>query len=225
LVFAEAEGTSRGMARARPSGLEGGPVIRLANRLRLDNAVAMARGSLIHAWLEQVAWLDDGPPDDDSLLAAARALGPLPCDATAELPSFREILARPGLASLLKRSAYRDSAALGLPAEIRQELLKADVELELLREHRFAVRNLEGVMQGSIDRCVLLNERGRIVAADIIDFKTDHATTPEDLDTRTEHYRPQLAAYRSALAATRGIDPARVCARLVFIEADLVKTV
>jgi hypothetical protein len=40
-----------------------------------------------------------------------------------------------------------------------------------------------------------------------------------------EHYRPQLDAYRAAVAAGYGIPPSRVTARLVFLQATRVMEV
>ena len=41
--------------------------MRLGSILRLDNAAALARGTMIHAWFEQIAWLDDGLPSPETL--------------------------------------------------------------------------------------------------------------------------------------------------------------
>ena len=49
----------RGLDRRSPSKLEGGTKVDLTQRLRLDSAAGMARGTLVHAWLEQyVEWLE-----------------------------------------------------------------------------------------------------------------------------------------------------------------------
>ena len=45
-----------------PSGLGRGTRVDLAERLRIDTAPSLERGSVIHAWCERIEWLDDARP-------------------------------------------------------------------------------------------------------------------------------------------------------------------
>ncbi|HLB34885.1 MAG TPA: UvrD-helicase domain-containing protein [Chthoniobacterales bacterium] len=79
-----------------------------------------------------------------------------------------------------------------------------DVErLDVWRERRFAViledDTQRELLTGAFDRVVLgYNKNGKVIAAEIIDFKTD-AVSPEQQQERAAHYRPQLDAYEQAL--------------------------
>ncbi|GAF82959.1 unnamed protein product, partial [marine sediment metagenome] len=61
----------RNLERQSPSALEGGEKVRLDRRLRLEEAAAMTRGSIIHGWFELVEWLDEPAPSDEALRVAA----------------------------------------------------------------------------------------------------------------------------------------------------------
>ena len=43
----------------------------LAQQLRLERGQALDRGTLLHAWFEQIGWLEDGEPDDAALRQVA----------------------------------------------------------------------------------------------------------------------------------------------------------
>ena len=73
---------------------------------------------------------------------------------------------------------------------------------------------------GSIDRLVLIKQAGRVVAADIIDFKTDDlGSGNKGREAKVEFYRPQLAAYKSAVARNYRLEEQQVAARLAFLAA------
>src|SRR5690606_3163596 len=161
------------------------------------------RGTLIHAWLQRIGWLEDGLPTDEELREIARDVAPaLAPVAVHDLRlRFRSWLEQPQIRALLRRDAY--------PA-------RATVEREISFLHRAQGRLVEGV----IDRVVLLRESGRVIAAQVLDYKTDSL---EDggtaaLTARVEHYRPQMEAYRDAVAAWYRLPLERVTARLLFLE-------
>ena len=81
-------------------------------------------------------------------------------------------------------------------------------------------------MSGTVDRLVLLFKNVQVVAADVIDFKTD-AVEPDSvqLDEAVEHYRPQIDAYRRAISAMFHIPKKQVSARLLFVTPGLVKVI
>ncbi len=84
---------------------------------------------------------------------------------------------------------------------------------ELWRERAFAVREGDRLLRGTFDR-VTFHPGGRAI---IIDYKTD---TQAD----TERYRPQLEAYRRALAKLRGLDEAAITCLLLFVgSGEVVK--
>ncbi len=117
------------------------------------------------------------------------------------------------------RLAYADPRQLGFGQAIAAELAAGPVELRVERERRFAIHDAEGLLSGSFDRLVLLVRGGRVLAADLIDFKTDRPAGAAQLAAQVEFYRPQIAAYRRAIARLYRLDPARISSRLAFLRA------
>jgi len=216
----------RGLDRRSPSQLEGGPRVDLALRMRTDRA-ALDRGTLLHGWFEQIEWLDDGEPDEATLRRVAERLGHAPAAIETHLAAFRTALAQPAVGAVLRRSAYEGPDAKG-PASVAGSTVAggrvARPAWRVWRERTFAVRDEEAILGGSIDRLVVLFDGPRAIGADVLDFKTD-AIAPDDpaaLSARTEVYRPQLAAYRRAVAGMFALEPAQISARLVFVAPGVV---
>ena len=218
---------SRGLERQSPSGLEGGEIVDLAKLMRLDAAGALERGTVIHAWFEQIEWLDDAPPEDAALRAAAIKLGASPADAACWLPEFRAALARGAVRDALTRAAYLQTAPWTKDRNLRAELAGQRPRLEISRERRFAVRDRDAILSGSFDRLVLVYRGERLLAAEVLDFKTDQVSIdrPEQLAERIAAYRPQMAAYRQAVARLTGLPLARIFARLLFVEPGLAQAI
>lgn len=73
------------------------------------------------------------------------------------------------------------------------------------------------------DRVVVFRKAGKPIAAELIDYKTDQVSTGAGtLDDRADHYRPQVEAYRQALAALTGLEASAIRARLAFTETDTI---
>jgi ATP-dependent exoDNAse (exonuclease V) beta subunit len=192
---------------------------------------------LVHAWLEHIEWLENGVPDEATLRRTAAPLADPRVELTEELARFEQLLVRPASIAALSKSSYHDPATLGLPGKIATEIaagLKSGaVRMELYREWPFAVRLDDAIVQGFVDR-LLLYYRGdtvnadSAVAADILDCKTDRiesAGTSEDASAiadRVEFYRPQLEAYRRAVAEVFRLDPRKIAARLLFVEPGVI---
>jgi ATP-dependent exoDNAse (exonuclease V) beta subunit len=216
-LAAQGERRRRGLQRVSPSGLEGGTHVRLADAWSEgsgDRTAALAYGTLIHAWFEQVKWLDDGPPSDDRLREVATAIPELAlpsADIDRLLADFRAMLARPPIAAGLQRSAYHSFAAT----------------LTVETERPIAVRDDNRLLVGNIDRLVTIRRDNHPIAAEIIDFKTD-AAAPDDtvaVASKVDFYRPQLSAYRSAVCAILGFEASQVSAKLLFVRAGIVEVV
>lgn len=204
--------STRGLVRASPSGLEGGPRVRLSKVLEEKSALGMSYGSLMHAWLERVRWLEEGAPADANLRRIAAQLsaqiGPLPAGLSAPLADFHKTLQRPKIASLLRRQFY-DPWGKALTLETEREL-------------PFALRDGDQLLSGSIDRLVLISAGGKLIAADVVDYKTDTVSSPSRVSELVEHYCPQLEAYKRAVCKITGLPIECVTARLAFLSADEV---
>jgi ATP-dependent helicase/nuclease subunit A len=214
----------RGLERRTPSSLEGGQRIRLEHELRLDTAAALSRGALIHAWLELVDWLEDGPPSDAALEQAARPLLNPGLDVRSEIKRFRKALGQPAIKALLTRDAYGDPKQHGFSASACR-LLKPPIDLRAERERSFAVRDGSVLLGGSIDRLVSLSCGGKLIAAEIIDFKTDQVAGEAAIDERIAFYRPQLEAYRGACAKMLRLPLDRILCRIAFIEPGVQQVI
>jgi len=198
----------RTLAARTPSAREGGAPAAAA-LLRPFPEPARARGSLVHRWLEELEWLESFEASDDALLALGAELLPDEGERREALAGLREALGRPEIRALLSRP--EDAA-----------------RCRVLREHRFAQvladeRGGEELWSGAIDRLVLRHRDGRVVAADVVDYKTD-VLGSEDLDARVEQYRPQLEAYGRVVAVAWDLPPEVVRLHLAFLEPGRVVT-
>lgn len=206
LVLRGSTRREKALGQVKPSALAGGSRVDLRSLLLLDRRAA-EMGTLAHAWFEQIGWLEEGVPSDEELKRIAGKVTPaLTGEQVDSLRlRFRTWLAAPEIRHLLSRNSY--------PAG-------ATVEREVPFLHRADGRLVEGI----IDRLVLLRERGRVVGAEILDYKTDAVSVGDAsaLQGKASHYRPQLDAYRAAVAAWYGLRAESIPARLLFLEAAAV---
>jgi ATP-dependent helicase/nuclease subunit A len=211
-LAAPTERRRRGLDRASPSSLEGGRRISLGKLLEPRQEQSFAYGTLIHAWLEQVEWLDDGGPDEGTLrrVAESRAadLGPLAGQLDGPLAAFRQMLEGSEVRRILSRPAKGG-------------------DLKVLREHPFVIRDGDRLLSGTIDRLVLTLSGGQVASADVVDYKTDAIDGGDDaaLNDKVAFYRPQLAAYCRAVQQLYKLPPERVTSRLVFLSVGKVVSV
>lgn len=189
-----------------PSAFERDGRVRAERLLALGASSSLAYGTLIHAWLAAIGWLEDGIPSETELLrvgedAVRRTHGPGVLEVKAELPNFYGMLADPSVRRTLSR-----------PEEPGR--------LELWREKAFAVRLGTELVHGVFDRVALRYDGGRLVQAHLIDFKTD-AVTLESLTSRVSIYRPQLEIYLRALGTMLPLEPAQLTGRLLFVSTGM----
>lgn len=214
LLPPSAKGPGRNLARRSPSGMEGGSGVDLAFHMKLDAGPALQRGSVVHAWCEQIEWIEDGVPDDAALHAAASMVAPeMGGESVASLVrEFRGWLEVAEIRQALSREEYERDA--GTTVRVENEL-------------PFVRRVGPEIQEGFIDRLVLVERNGRVVAAEVLDFKTD-LVAPDDetgLTGRVEHYRPQIEAYCEVVRERYGLGEGDVEGRLVFLGSGLVRRV
>ena len=202
-----------------PSQIAAGSRLRGSELFSLKRQKSMEYGTLIHAWLEAITWLDNGPPDENEMQAIAIRQGWQWATAEAKLPHFRRLLAEPKIKGLLN---YRD-----YETDVRDWLRGWQADLGTLR---FEVHNEQSIAwedagqfgTGSIDRLVLIYGDDRLLAADIIDYKTDPTPDHEAVRLKSRHYAPQLDAYRKAAAHMFRLPEDRLRCRLAFLNSNVV---
>jgi len=224
IVFRSAETQRRrGLKHVAPSQREGAARLALKRLFDPVQETGKAIGSLFHAWFATIDWLDDGLPSDAALKSAAESLGTeLPAEISNQverfMSEFRGCLQKADIRSVLQRSTYASPDRPGFPTALAPIWTKSLAPQKAERERRFLVHDGEKFWNGYLDRIVWITDGGKLVAADIIDFKTD-AIQPGDtaaLTERTEFYRPQLEAYRRAVARMAHLQEDHVAIRLVF---------
>jgi hypothetical protein len=201
----ETDEPMRSFAVTAPSSLEAKGTVRGNDLLGLSPDEGRRYGSLVHAWFEQVAYVDQegGIPADSVLKETARREAPDMTDELLEqrLGEFRDMLKRPAIADALKKGE----------------------ETRLWRERRFMVRTAAGIIRGSFDRVIIFDDAaGEPRSALIVDYKTDRVST-KTVGEAVERYRPQLHAYRRALSAMLGLPEDAIQGRLLFVCAGLVE--
>ena len=204
---------------------------------------SFALGKTLHACFEAVRWLDvDGKPSENTLRERLKTLGCDAADVRRTLERFDEICASSFVQNLLSLSTYNAcngdvvlndaaSSAVSLLPEI------ASPSWEIFQERPFSFLSPDGrLWRGSIDRLVLLRDGGRVVGADVIDFKTDRlslqrftpsvdvvslpsdSARPSFPDAETlSAYRRQLEVYGAVVADWYSLPPERISLRLAFV--------
>ncbi|MDR3182812.1 MAG: UvrD-helicase domain-containing protein [Planctomycetaceae bacterium] len=159
-------------------------------------------GTAIHQCFEYVLkkhlWLDDYVPNKEELIDNVKNSETASLDWDGIADSFIAICDKPNVRQLLSRS--KETAA---------------EELEVESERRFIVRLDEHLWRGAIDRLVIRRRNEKVIALEVIDFKSDG-------EERNEQYTPQLEAYRKALAKLYQLDASQISAKILYLTLDKV---
>ena len=98
--------------------------------------------------------------------------------------------------------------------------------LEVRREMPFVAVVDGGMVRGRMDRVVLGVRDGRVVRAQVLDWKTGAVGLAGDaLQERIAPYREQLQSYRAALCAIFGLPAEAVGATIVLVDRGEVVAV
>ncbi len=180
------------------------------------------RGTLMHHWFEQITWLDgNNLPNEQALLNSASQVLISESVRRTLLQEFLNRLQHPEIHRLL----LQKTASQDLPDEaLNRDFSSAELQCEVENERTFLIRDQGQVVQGSIDRLVLYRHQGQIIAADILDWKTDRLIEPEEdwVASRRTHYHEQLQAYRRAVMHIYQLPAECVRARLVLLDTGTV---
>lgn len=211
--FASKPASLRRAAQATPSGLAASGAFKMHFG---SGASGAERGNAVHACFECVGWLEDGVPERGELVSAASQAAQSLSDAASSsiADEILGVLETEAIAGALRRERYT---------------VPQGGSLDLRREQRIIapleVGGKQTLLRGQIDRLVLVRDaEGRVVEAEVLDFKSDRARPGEDsaelVQRLGEAYREQMDAYRRALSARLGLE--KVSVALVVIEAAAV---
>ena len=215
--------TGRGMDWTKPSG--GDETKRLAPLRDLwqsgERHEAIERGIYFHACLRHVEWLDD-PPEDRVLQATLAGMAVGSKQSIETIRDFRQLCELSVLRQWLTRETYLNGLmARRFPAS--RPLLEP-IRLDVQNERRFVIQHETKMLEGGIDRLVLIFEGDRLVAADIFDFKTGGSSDRVDSRNLTG-YRSQLGQYRAMSAKFLRLDPKQIGGFLLFVDRDAVVSI
>jgi ATP-dependent exoDNAse (exonuclease V) beta subunit len=177
------------------------------------NAKSMARGSLLHSCFEKVGWLDEKVPSREELVNHLSELPAELGDVNGVIDEFFQVLKNDNVSKLLSRGTYQESYLMEF-AGAGEIILEAN-RLEVDCERQFATTLDGNLVQGTMDRVIWVYQGSQLIAADIIDFKSD-VVGAGDLQSRIEYYQPQMETYRRAVSQFAGIPLENVATRLVF---------
>ena len=182
---------------------------------------ARTRGTVIHAWFECIEWLDESRPEPDEASLRQRAAELTVSERAVDrlLPDFRKMLKVAGVRKLFQAASGGDARVFG---SHRAQIEAGSASLKVERERMFVLLHDGELVQGTIDRLVLLYENGRPIAADIVDFKTDRLVGAREqwIENKRNHYAPQLQEYRFAVSHCFGIPAEKISTRLLLLEAQ-----
>lgn len=163
-----------------------------------DNEGAKRYGTLVHAWMEAVGFIDeDTLPNGADLRRIAGKVypGADPGWLEERLTWFNRLLTEP--------EAHRVLARQGAS--------------ECWRERSFAVYDGKELLRGCFDRvAVFRDESGQATRAELVDFKTDRVG-PEGTGPLVTHYQPQMRAYRRAIGQLLHLETRAISAKLWFV--------
>ena len=203
----------RGVSNIAPSALEGSDLVDLNDVLGSgEDKMAMERGLLLHACFEKVQWLDRAVPTEDELLAHLERTSVSSVLKRTAIKEFFNAIKKGSFPKLLDFQSYREQYLV--------QFSDARNRMEVFTERRIAASyphaEPTAMIEGVVDRLVLVYENDLLVAADVIDFKSD-AIGQHELAAKVAIYKPQLSAYRAAISASLGIPLTSIATRLAFI--------
>ena len=177
----------------------------------------MAYGDLVHGLYEQVNWLDETPTLDPNLIRTDLLQDVLE---TAVLKVQSQLDSESN--SPFFRSFYTGEYLSLNPSIGRACTTVSEMSLQVKHESPILVRNNDTISTGYIDRLVLVFINNKVVAADIVDYKTDTIRDDDHLANRVEHYSPQLTRYMDAIKQMHRLPENHVTSRLVFVNSHQI---
>ncbi|MCH2063024.1 MAG: UvrD-helicase domain-containing protein [Roseibacillus sp.] len=166
---------------------------------------ARNHGTMVHALLEDIEWLDDFDPHG-------------------EVPHWEVLRQRaPHLFEAAREEVRRSLADPSFQKVLNRPRLRKNETIECWRERHYELLQEGNWISGIFDRVhVTYGSDGMPLRATILDFKTDRMETRSDAADAAEHYQAQLRSYREAITRLLGLPPARITTLLLFTRLPLV---
>ncbi|WP_437228689.1 UvrD-helicase domain-containing protein [Planctomicrobium sp. SH661] len=214
LRFAPAS-PSRHRKRSTPTGQNVPRRVTFSEAVPTGSSRATERGSVFHRWFQEIVWLPESALNSQQLLKLSRSCSLSEQELSVLAKQFQRTLQQPKLARLLSPQNYEERL------QSLAEKLGGTVTIEVRTEFPFIYSTSSGEqMHGNIDRMIVFRREGRPVSAEIIDFKTDSVTNPEQQELLVNLYRRQLETYRKAASELLAIPLSDVTASLAFCSND-----
>ncbi len=214
-VLQEPKHTKRVVANSSPSSLEGGGKVQIKERFAGGTNSAFDWGTLVHKWLEDIEWFDAMPTSEQLMRSAL-------VDEAGRLGTEAVLQAAESCITAMQSEQFQ--ATLVKPSECAKVYRELDFAVRVDKGTALAEVMLEETtdIRGTIDRLVVTkDEQGKTISAEIIDWKTD-SFSDTTLDERINHYAPQLASYRIAVAGLLGIGANKIRTTLAFVSTGEV---
>ncbi|MFN3190953.1 MAG: PD-(D/E)XK nuclease family protein [Aureliella sp.] len=191
----------------------------ISNLFTVSENVGTAYGKLIHKFFEQIEWIEDfkiNRKDLQTLAQTTLSAEELQRVSVKQaISDFEDLLELENTRHVLSQQRYSLVWPEG-DSDVNQHI-------EVDNERELSLKLNDDIIVGSIDRLVVTYREGRPYSAEIIDFKTDRFDPAMNLlwlDERTEVHRPQLEAYRDAVAYLYKIPTERISTFLLMFATD-----
>ncbi len=210
----------RGLRVTAPSNLDQShEPLQLAQAFSFKQSHGAMQGALIHAFFEQVKWIDELNVDRDRLRQVA--LSTLPPESLQHvsidksIDEFKKLLNLDCVQAAVSKKRYQADVLGQIPDSV-----------EIDNERAISLVMGQKLVAGTIDRLAVLIKNGRVYGAEIFDFKTDRLDTQMPLlwlDERIRHHRPQLEIYARVVSELFDLPREKISTYLVMLGSnDLV---
>lgn len=217
LDVSAARAPRRSLRVAAPSSAGESRSVALDKLFTMNEMLGASVGTLVHACFEQVEWIDDFRFDLERLRTTV--IGALTPDQIRHLDVTKELR---GFERMLHLGSVRGALARQRYAGERFGLVPDRVAVE--NERRISLILDDQLIDGSIDRLVVLWRQGRPLAAEILDYKTDRWDGRTELSgwlaERVQHHGPQLKAYAEVVSRMLGLPLERIACTLLLLSGD-----
>ncbi|MDO5566922.1 MAG: 3'-5' exonuclease, partial [Planctomycetia bacterium] len=198
--------------------------------LKWSNPLSYIRGTALHRCFQEIQWLDrDGLPNDDFLIDALEQLPGPKVDPAMIIAEFKMQCQKQEIREALSLGPLQNASS-NSTSPVSCTKATNTPQWEVYAERPFSFTRRDGhLARGVIDRLVLLRDRGRIIGAEIIDYKSDrledfdsHGKITEKNTLLFEKYFGQLREYEKVVRRWYHLRPEMIAKKLLFVSSGIV---